>query len=81
MAKILNSDRELMKEKLREVLPKMCQGLIDDIESQSVERYKAYNILMKIYGFDETEKTKDVNIYNDLVTTLLGDDEKKELPE
>lgn len=62
IAKINNSDLNLVRTRLREVLPAMCDRLIEDIKDNTPECYKAIKTVSQIFGFTEHKKPQDTPV-------------------
>jgi AcrR family transcriptional regulator len=62
IAKINNSDLNLVRSRLREVLLAMCDRLIEDIKDNTPECYKAIKHVAQIFGFTEHKKPEDTPI-------------------
>lgn len=79
LTKFSNSEREMIKENLKSVLPDMCDRLIADIKDpKSPDSYKAIDKVCKIYGLFDSEKQADpMSRYKQLLDELVGKDDKK----
>lgn len=77
--KFHNSDREAVKDQLRQVLPDMCETLINDIRDNTDFKYKAIDKVCKIFELSgKQEKTDGISAYKDLVDTLFGEEDDED---
>jgi len=76
---IQNSDINLVRAKLHDVLEPMCDRLIEDITENTPDCYKAVKHVIDIMGFKNHDKPKDTqgNSYEDFFKVLVGVDDAK----